>query len=358
VTLRLVYLIFCQLSAWIALLMRSEASKTAEILVLRHQMSVLRRQVGRPRPSWADRALLSALAQLLSKARRRQLFLTPGTLLRWHADLITRRGTTKRPRSGRPPTSPSLRRVTLRLASENPGWGYRRIAGELTGMGRQVGAATVWAILQRAGIDPSPRRSDPTWAEFLRAQASGILACDFFHCDTVLLTRLTTNSDGRWTTQQVRSNLVIDLGDRVTQFRVLVRDRAGQFTASFDAVLTDVGIPVVRIPPRCPRTNRFTERFVRTLRTELIDRMLIFGQRHLRLVLAEYVRHDNGRRPHRARELRPRNPPRGRPSLRTDQTSTGSWWLDQRVRTGGMKPLLSAGGRLLELHRGLSWAFG
>jgi putative transposase len=184
-------------------------------------------------------------------------------------------------------------------------------------MGRQIGAATVWAILQRAGIDPSPRRSGPTWAEFLRAQASGILACDFFHCDTVLLTRLTTNPDGRWTTQQVR-NLVIDLGDRVTQFRFLVRDRAGQFTASFDAVLTDVGIPVVRIPPRCPRTNCFAERFVRTLRTELTDRMLIFGQRHLRLVLTEYVRHDNGRRPHRARELRPRNRPTPWPIFTTN----------------------------------------
>jgi putative transposase len=198
-----------------------------------------------------------------------------------------------------------------------------------------------------------------------------MLACDFLPVDcAVTLKRIsvffvleaahrsvhllgaTTNPDGRWTTQHAR-NLVMDLGDRVTQFRVLVRDRAGQFTASFDAVLADVGIQVVRIPPRCPRANCFAERFVRTLRTELTDRMLVFGQRHLRLVLAEYVRHDNGRRPHRARETSSTatDPPRGRPSLRTDQASTGSWWLDQRVRTGGMKPLLSAGGRLLEPHR-------
>ena len=124
---------------------------------------------------------------------------------------------------------------------------------------------------------------------------------------SVHLLGATTNPDGRWTTQQVRT-LVMDLGDRITEFRFFVRDRAGQFTASFDAVLADVGIRVVRIPPRCPRANCFAERFVRTVRTELTDRVLIFGQRHLRLVLTEYVRHYNGRRPHRARELRPPRP--------------------------------------------------
>jgi hypothetical protein len=154
------------------------------------QLSILRRQVARPRLSWADRALISALARLLPQAPRRNLFVTPGTLLRWHGDLITRRWTTKRRGSGRPPTSPPLRKVILRLATEKPGWGYHRITGELAGMGRQIGASTVWMILKRAGIDPSPRCLGPTWGEFLRAQASGILACDFFHCDTVLLTRL------------------------------------------------------------------------------------------------------------------------------------------------------------------------
>ena len=188
VTLRLVYLIFYQLSAWVALLTRSEASTTAEILVLHHQVNVLRRQVARPRPSWADHAVLSALARLLPHARRQTLFVTPDTLLRWHTDVVTRPWTGKRQRSGRPPTSPSLRRMILRLAGENPDWGYRRITGELADMGPQVGASTVWAILNGAGIDPSPQRSGPTWTEFLRSQAHGILAGDFFHCDTVLLT--------------------------------------------------------------------------------------------------------------------------------------------------------------------------
>jgi hypothetical protein len=153
-------------------------------------VSVLCRKVARPRPSWVDRALISALARLVPTTCRRHLFLTPGTLLRWHADLITRRWTTKRRRAGHPATSPPLRRVILRLAAENPGWGYRRITGELASPGRKVGASTVWMILKRAGIDPSPQHSGPTGGEFLRAQASGILACDFFPCDTVLLTRL------------------------------------------------------------------------------------------------------------------------------------------------------------------------
>ena len=150
--------------------MRSDASKNAEILVLRHQVNVLRRQVARPRPTWADRALISALARLLPKARRRDLFVTPGTLLRWHTSLIERRWSGECQRCGRPPTSPSLRRVIVRMAAENSGWGYRRITGELADMGRQIGAFTVWAILQHAGIDPSPQRSGPTWTDFCAAK--------------------------------------------------------------------------------------------------------------------------------------------------------------------------------------------
>jgi putative transposase len=230
-------------------------------------------------------------------------------------------------RLGRPPVEDAVVSLIERMARENQSWGYQRIQGELLKLGQRVGASSIRRVLQRWRIPPAPvRGTDTTWRQFLRTQASTMLACDFFHVDcAVTLQRIyvffvlevpsrsvhllgaTTNPDSRWTTQQIR-NLVMDLGDRVTQFRFLVRDRAGQFTASFDAVLADVGIHVVWIPPRCPRATCFAERFVRTLGAELTDRMLIFSQRHLRVVLMEYVRHYNGRRPHRALDLRPPRP--------------------------------------------------
>jgi hypothetical protein len=187
---RLLYLTFLKILGWMALLARSEASKNMEILVLRHQLAVLRRQVARPQPSWADRAVITALARLLPKNLRGHLFVTPGTVLRRHSDLFKRRWTYKRRRPGRPPTRPTVRELVLRMAAENRHWGYRRASGELASLGYRVGAYTVWAILEKAGIDPAPRRSGPAWATFLRSQASGILAVDFFHVDTVLLRRL------------------------------------------------------------------------------------------------------------------------------------------------------------------------
>ena len=162
-----------RLFGWLTLLTRSDASKEVEILVLRHQLAVLRRQVARPRPSWADRAVISALARLLSRCRRVGLFVTPGTVLRWHADLVKRRWTYKRTQPGRPPTRPTIRELVLRMAADNPGWGYRRIAGELAQLGRRIAPSTVRAILKKADIDPAPRRSGPAWGEFLRARAEG-----------------------------------------------------------------------------------------------------------------------------------------------------------------------------------------
>ena len=188
--LRLVYQMFSKLLGWIVLRARSDTSKEIEILVLRHQLAVLQRRTPRPRLSWTDRALLAALTRLLPVRRRRGLLVTPATILRWHRQLITRRWTTQPVRPGRPAIAAGLRALIVRLATENPTWGYRRVHGELAGLGYQVGASTVWKILNTAGIDPAPRRAGPTWAQFLQAQATAILACDLFHLDTITLHRL------------------------------------------------------------------------------------------------------------------------------------------------------------------------
>ena len=186
-TFRLLYLIFARLCGWLALLPRSDSAKNAEILVLRHQIAVLQRQVRAPRLSWADRAILAALTRPLSAACRRQLSLiiTPRTLLRWHAEMIRRHWSHRHRMPGRPRTGPAIRRLVLEMARDNPTWGYRRIYGELTGLGHKIAPSTIWEILKAAGIDPAPQRAASSWKQFLSAQAKTIAAVDFFHVDTV-----------------------------------------------------------------------------------------------------------------------------------------------------------------------------
>ena len=228
-------------------------AKDAEILVLRHQLAVPSRQVARPRFTWSDRALVALLAELIPRQRWEAFLVTPKTILAWHRALVRRRWTYPHRRAGRPHLADETVKLICRLARENPRWGYLRIVGELKTLGVSVSKGSVANVLRRRGLPPAPRRSGPTWAEFLRAQVKGILATDFFHVDTVMLRRyyvlfvievessvvhllgVTTNPGGPWATQVAR-NFCCDLEEKGKRFRFLIRDRDAKFTASFDAV--------------------------------------------------------------------------------------------------------------------------
>jgi putative transposase len=322
VAFRLAYLMIVRMLSWLVLLARSDTAKDVEILTLRHEVAVLRRTNARPTLTWHDRAVLSALSRLLPASLRHLRLVSPRTLLRWHAQLIARRWTYPHRSSGRPPTAPPIRALVLRMARENPRWGYRRIQGELVGLGHRVAASTVWKMLKDAGVDPAPRRSGPTWRQFLSAQAHAILAVDFAHVHTAFLRRLyilvviehdrrlvhlagiTAHPTADWVTQQAR-NLLMDLGDRADRLRFLIRDRDSKFTTAFDAVFAGADIRIIRTPVRAPRANAIAERFIGTLRRECLDHILITGPRHLDIVLRDYVQHFNAHRPHRSLDQRP-----------------------------------------------------
>ena len=300
-------------------------SRDAEILALRHQLLVLQRQIDRPRFNETDRTILALLSSTMDRTRRAATFLIvrPETVLRWHRRLVARHLTQPpTPKRGRPPIDPELRRLIIRLANENPDWGYRRIRGELTRLGHKLAASTVWKVLRTAGIDPTRDRTGPSWSEFIRSQSKTILATDFACVDTALLRRfhvlfvievatrhvhlagITANPTGSWTTQAAR-NLTMKLGDR-HPFRFLIRDGAGQFTRSFDAALAGSGITAIRTP-RSPQANAYAERWVRTLRHELLDRTIIWNEHQLQQLLAEYREHYNSHRPHRGLHQRAPN---------------------------------------------------
>jgi putative transposase len=318
---------------WLTLLARSDHAKDAEILILRRQVAVLQRQAKIPGLSWADRAILAALARLLppKHLRQRPLIVSARTLRRGHADLVRRRWTDRYRTPGRLRTRPAIRVLVLEMARDSPSWGYRRIHGELIGLGYTIAPCTVGKIRPEAGIDPAPRRAGYDWRAFLAGPAKTILAADFFHVGTVFVRRLrvlfftgrgtrcvhlagiTAYPTGAQVTQQAR-NVLMNLENRADGFKFLIGDRDAKFTATFDAVFTAIGARMVKTPVQAPRANAIAERWIASARRECLDRMMIINERHLWLVLGEYADHYNTHRPHRTLQ---QNPParRTRPSV-------------------------------------------
>ena len=322
---KLAYLTLCRSIQLLVLLARGDAAKDLEILVLRHQLAVLRRQTPRPKLEPADRALLAAVSRVLPRARWSCFLVKPETLLRWHRRLVAGAWTYPHRQTGRPPLDQEVQQLIVRLARENPRWGYQRIQGELLRLGVRVSATAIRTMLRRHGLDPAPRRTATTWRAFLRQQAAGIVACDFFTVDTVWLRRLyvlffieldtrrvhlagvTAHPDGAWVTQQAR-NLLLVLGERGRQLRFLLRDRDAKFTRSFDDVFRSEGAEMLVTPVQAPNANAYAERWIRTVRAECLDWLLIVGRGHLEQVLRVYVEHYNAHRPHRALGLQPPDP--------------------------------------------------
>ena len=288
---------------------------------MRHQLSVLRRQIDRPSLNDGDRTLLGAIAAALPRPRRTGWIVTPDTLLRWHRRRIARHWTQPTRGPGRPATAPEIRSLVLRLGTENPTWGYRRIHGELVGLGHRLAYSTVWQILKDQRHRPSARTiRTVTWSQFLHSQAA--VACDFFTVDTALLRRyyvlffihiptrqvfyagVTANPTGAWTTQAAR-NLFLRHADKLAGSRALVRDRGSQFVDTFDEIFRTEGHKILKIPVRTPVANTFAERWIGTIRRELLDRTIIWNQRQLERLVIDYIKHHNSHRPHRSLDQRP-----------------------------------------------------
>jgi putative transposase len=334
----LVYLVVCRLFAFLVLLSQGDRSKELEILVLRHELAILRRQAGRPRFEPHDRLVLAALSRVAPRRCWSAFPVRPETLLRWHRRLVARRWTYPRRRPGRPTIEREVRELIVRLARENTSWGYVRIVGELRKLGINVSATLVRSVLADAGIPPAPQRDRQCWRTFLRQQGDSILACDFLTVDTIWLRRLyvlvflsigsrrveyvacTSNPDTVWMLQQAR-NLLMDLDDRGRPVRFLIHDRDSKFSAALDAVFTGEGIRIVRTPVRAPNANAHVERWVGSVRRECLDRLLIVGRRQLEHVLRVYVRHYNCGRPHRALDLEPPEPPAAVAAARGDPSA-------------------------------------
>jgi len=339
----LVYLLLRRLVQWITGSPNELLETEIEVAVLRHQLKVLERQLGRPRLRRRDRLFMAALSTVLPRTRWSAFVVSPQTLLRWHRELVRRKWTfRRRSMGGRPPITDVVRDLILQMGRENPRWGCIRIRGELAKLGIWVSATKIRTLLRANGLGPAPRRDGPTWSEFLRSQADAILALDFFTTESVLLRTLyvlfaielgtrrlhilgvTRNPDSAWVTQQAR-NLAV--GEGLHGIRFAIRDRDSKFSGPFDEVLRSEGVKIVKTPIRAPRANAHAERWIRTARAECLDWILVLGRRHLERVLRTYAFHYNRARPHRGLELKT-------PERRLDP---GRWPADgARVRTRDM----------------------
>jgi putative transposase len=317
-----IYVALCRLLQLVVLLCRSERSKELEILLLRHELAILRRQPRRAPVRPVDRALLAALARALPRRAWTGLSVHPATVLRWHRQLVKRRWTYPHKPPGRPSLDRRVQELVVRLARENPCWGYKRIVGELRNVGISVSATSVRTILISHGLPPAPQRDELSWRDFLRQHAATTLACDFFTVETAWLKRMyvlffislqsrriefvacTPNPTGAWVAQQAR-NLLMTLDDRQQPLRLLIHDRDAKFSGGFDHILESERIAVIRTPIQAPNANAHAERWVGSVRRECLDRLLIFSRRQLEHVLRVYARHYNQHRPHRALALRP-----------------------------------------------------
>jgi transposase len=306
---------------------RDDRAKDLEIALLRQQLLLLQRQqIGPIRLTRWDRVVLAALAHRLSTVARRArrpwhpslLLITPATVLRWHRELVRRKWTFRHRRSGgRPPLSPGPQALVLRLARENPRWGYKRIQGEVQKLGHRVGRSTIRDLLKRAGLPPAPQRARRgiPWRTFCRHYQEQVLACDFFVVEMALLRSIfvlfflevrtrkvylagcTEHPTGAWVAQQAR-HVAWQIQDGVLAVTLLIHDRDAKFTAAFDRVFASERLRVVRTPPRCPWANGYAERWIGSARAECLDHLLILSERHLRRVLTQYTTFYNERRPH------------------------------------------------------------
>ena len=289
------YLTLCRSIQLLVLLARGDAAKDLEILVLRHQLAVLRRQTPRPRLESADRALLAAASWVLPRGRWSCFLVRPETLLRWHRRLVAGAWTYPHRRPGRPPLDQELQQLIVRLARENPRWGYQRIQGELLRLGVQVAASAIRTTLRRHGLDPVPRRTTTTW----RVHLAGV----------------TTHPNGAWITQQA-PNLLLALGERERRLCLLLRNPRREVHPQLDDVFC---AEVLLTPVRAPNANAHAERWIRTVPAECLDWLLIVGRGHLEQVLRVYVQHDNAHRAHRALGLQPPDPAVGQTLTGKDQ---------------------------------------